>query len=78
MRAFSAHTGAIWIAERAWNTERVAQQIAEILERPEQLAAMGRRARAFAQPDAALRVVQICQQVLGRAPVPGPTAGSVR
>lgn len=77
-RAFAAHTGAVWVKERDWNTERVAQQIAEILNQPELFASMGRRARAFARPDAAVRVVQICEQVLDRAPVPDATAGSVR
>lgn len=87
-RAYCAHTGALWVAERDWETVRVAREITGLLQDRSRLNEIGQRAQAFSRPGAALTVVSICEEVLGAAPAthaaavrdpsPDQTAGTLK
>jgi UDP-N-acetylglucosamine--N-acetylmuramyl-(pentapeptide) pyrophosphoryl-undecaprenol N-acetylglucosamine transferase len=70
-RAYCSHTGALWVAERDWNTRRIAGQIAELLGNRPRFDDIARRSHAFGRPGAALALVSICEEVLGGARVTG-------
>jgi len=67
-RAFCAHTGALWVEEANWNPSSIAREITELLGHPQRLEDIGRRALAFARPDAAAALVAVCEEVLGAGP----------
>jgi UDP-N-acetylglucosamine--N-acetylmuramyl-(pentapeptide) pyrophosphoryl-undecaprenol N-acetylglucosamine transferase len=58
--------GAAWTVPDAYcDGQRIAASVQAALEKPELLARMGEQARSLARPDAALRIVELLEQVAG-------------
>jgi len=62
--AFAGRGAALWVRERDWDTRTVADQIAAVVCAPARWAAMSNAARAFAQPDASVRIVRDCEDLM--------------
>jgi UDP-N-acetylglucosamine:LPS N-acetylglucosamine transferase len=63
-RAFSARTGTHWVAEDAWEPEKLAADITSVLRDREVWMAASNRMRSFAAPGAAMAVIDCCERLL--------------
>jgi len=66
-RVFSARTGTHWMAEEAWEPEKLAADIASMLRDREVWMAASNRMRSFATPGAAGAVIACCEGLLNGA-----------
>ncbi len=66
-RVFSARTGTHWVAEEAWEPEKVAADITSMLCDREVWTAASNRMRSFATPGAAGAVIACCEELLNGA-----------
>src|SRR5262249_18735009 len=70
--AFCEQTGARWSDEQRWNPAEEASWIAASLSDPAALDRLRAGAKRFARPDAARRLIEVCEDVLRRPPFPHP------
>lgn len=61
---YAALTGNIWVTERDWNAESLAERLAQLLDNPEALREQSDRSRAHAHPGAAGKVVAACEDLM--------------
>lgn len=61
--AFERAGAATLVLDREMNGRRFFEEVSKLVADPERLASMGRRARAFAHPDAARRAAEILEQL---------------
>ncbi|MGA7620033.1 glycosyltransferase, partial [Candidatus Binatus sp.] len=66
-RLFSARTGTRWVAEEAWEPEKLAADITSMLRDREVWMAASHRMRNFATPGAAIAVIACCEGLLNGA-----------
>ena len=64
-RSFAAHGGAMMILDAELNGSRLAAAIAELLDDPQRRETMSACSRALGRPDAAERILDLCQSLLG-------------
>jgi UDP-N-acetylglucosamine--N-acetylmuramyl-(pentapeptide) pyrophosphoryl-undecaprenol N-acetylglucosamine transferase len=64
--AFARETESLWVREDEWEARKLAVTIAELLRRPQALAAAAARLAAAARPDAARTIVDDCEALLAK------------
>jgi UDP-N-acetylglucosamine--N-acetylmuramyl-(pentapeptide) pyrophosphoryl-undecaprenol N-acetylglucosamine transferase len=63
-REFGRQTGCLWVSEEAWEAEAQAERMLGLLETADGLRQVRGRAAVWAVPDAAQRVIAVCEEVL--------------
>jgi len=63
-REFSRKTGCLWVPEEEWDATTQARRMLTLLENPEELAQIKAKTSAWALPDAAQRIIAVCEEVL--------------
>ncbi|MCX6976952.1 MAG: glycosyltransferase [Verrucomicrobia bacterium] len=63
-REFSRHTGCLWVPEQEWDAEVQARRMLSVLESRDALTEIKAKTAAWALPDAAERIIAVCEEVI--------------